>query len=101
MILTDMELVALLQPGARGAKWLDDAETGIGELLELRRHARKLRTAAMLVLLFHSGSPWDVRKSGLWKGITGSDDASTKVLCDHIRAVLDEVPFEETEGVTK
>lgn len=46
--------------------------------------------AIKLVLLFHSGSPWDDAKRAEWLRITGTTEASTKVLCDHLRAVLAE-----------
>lgn len=46
--------------------------------------------AIKLALLFHSSSPWDDDKRAEWLRITGSTEATTKVLCDHLRAVLAE-----------
>ena len=46
--------------------------------------------AIKLALLFHSGSPWDDGKRAEWLRITGTTEATTKVLCDHLRAVLAE-----------
>lgn len=45
--------------------------------------------ALRAVLLFHSASPWEQQQAE-WLRITGSREATTKVLCDHIRAVLAE-----------
>ena len=39
-------------------------------------------------LLFHSSSPWDESKSKRWVELTGVDVATTRNLCDFIRAVL-------------
>ncbi len=44
--------------------------------------------ALRAVLLFYTVGRWSDEKRAEWKRITGSDDASTKVLCDHIRTVL-------------
>lgn len=48
---------------------------------------RAMRDALRAVLLFYSVK-WTEERIAEWKRITGSDDASTKVLCDHIRKVL-------------
>ena len=48
----------------------------------------KVLDALRLVLLFHSGSPWDEAKCVEWFRITGTREASTKVLCDHVRSAL-------------
>lgn len=53
------------------------------------RASGALRSALELPLLFHGGSPWDDAKRARWKAITGSDEATTRVMCDHIRKVLD------------
>jgi len=45
-------------------------------------------TALDLVLRFHAGGPWTETDWFAWKVITGSDEATTKVMCDHIRSVL-------------
>jgi hypothetical protein len=50
--------------------------------------AAEYETALRAVLLFHSGCAWtpDVRSE--WKELTGFDEASTKTLCDTVRAAL-------------
>jgi len=48
----------------------------------------KLRAALELPLMFHASGPWDEDKRRRWKEITGSDEATTKIMCDHIRNVL-------------
>jgi hypothetical protein len=44
--------------------------------------------ALKLVLLFHSGGAWDDAKIAEWLRITGTREATTKVLCDHVRSML-------------
>lgn len=43
--------------------------------------------ALTLPLLFHSGGKPNVV---LWREITGTDEMTTKVMCTHIRRVLEE-----------
>lgn len=47
----------------------------------------RLREALELVLLFYN-STWDEKQRDKWWAITGKDEATTKVMCDHIRAAL-------------
>lgn len=47
-----------------------------------------------LVLLFHSGTFWDAAKAEQWRSITGNAEATTKVLCDHLRKVLKDIEKE-------
>jgi len=49
---------------------------------------RLIQEALELPLLFHSGGVWDDAKRARWKAITGSDDSTTKAMCDHIRKTL-------------
>lgn len=46
--------------------------------------------ALRLVLLFHNAAQWSLEERDEWLRITGTTEASTKVMCDHIRAVLAE-----------
>jgi hypothetical protein len=48
----------------------------------------RLKNALALVLLFHSGQPWSVESGEQWQAITGSNNATTKGMCDHIRVLL-------------
>jgi hypothetical protein len=41
-----------------------------------------------LVLLFHAGGPWDEAKGVEWLRITGTTEATSKVLCDQVRSAL-------------
>jgi hypothetical protein len=43
------------------------------------------------VLLFYSVSPWDEQKKKRWMNLTGKEEATTKVLCDTVRAALVEL----------
>jgi hypothetical protein len=47
-----------------------------------------MRNALRLVLLFHAGGEWDQGRRDEWKRLTGTSEATTKVLCDHIRSAL-------------
>jgi hypothetical protein len=51
-----------------------------------------MAAALKLVLRFHSGRPWTNDDRAKWRELTGSDEATTKVMCDHIRKVI---PSEE------
>lgn len=50
--------------------------------------AAALRAALDLPLLFHSGGPWDDAKRLRWLQITGTDEATTRVMGDTIRTLL-------------
>jgi hypothetical protein len=57
------------------------------------RYIQRLASMAIIdvlraVLMFHDGATWDANRRAEWKRITGSDEATTKVLCDHVRAAL-------------
>ena len=49
---------------------------------------QQLRDALRLPLLFHKGGEWKAEDKELWFDITKSTEATTKVMCDHIRKVL-------------
>ena len=53
----------------------------------LKKYIKELEGALELPILFYSASPWDDAKKFRWKQITGSEEANTKVMCDHIRKV--------------
>jgi hypothetical protein len=55
----------------------------------LLRELRERQFALEATLLFHVSRPWDKEKSSKWFQFTKSYEATTKVLCDHIRKVLD------------
>lgn len=55
----------------------------------LLREFRERQFALEAALLFHGGGLWDKEKSSKWFQLTKSHEATTKVLCDHIRKVLD------------
>lgn len=54
-----------------------------------------LVAALELPLLFHAGGPWSDEKTTRWEEITGKDEATTKVMCDHIRAIVAKAKGEE------
>lgn len=49
--------------------------------------APELLDACRAVLLFHAVE-WDEDKRTEWKAITGESEATTKILCDHIRNAI-------------
>jgi hypothetical protein len=44
--------------------------------------------ALRAVLLFHKAGPWTLAESAEWERLTGTTDATTKNLCDTVRAAL-------------
>lgn len=56
--------------------------------LRIRDERDELAKACRAVHLFHSGSHWtpDVRR--YWTELTGEDEATTRTLCNTVRAVL-------------
>ena len=46
------------------------------------------RQALEAVLLFHSGREWDGDARAKWRELTGSSEATTKVLCDCVRKAM-------------
>ena len=62
-----------------------------GEVLanaNLMAAAPSMEDALKAVLLFHSGGEWDSLRRAEWAALTGSSEATTKVLCDTVRAAL-------------
>lgn len=47
-----------------------------------------LVSALEAVLLFHDGGEWTLEKQLAWSNRTGWKDATTKTLCDTVRAAL-------------
>ena len=45
-------------------------------------------TALRAVLMFHSGAAWDYQSRHDWFNLTQSSEATTKILCDVVRAAL-------------
>lgn len=56
--------------------------------LEIVKRIRRLQIALELTLLFHRGGKWTTADKLTWSDLTGEDDATTQVLCDHIRKAL-------------
>jgi hypothetical protein len=48
----------------------------------------ELERLARAVLLFHRGGPWTEADRYAWRGLTGEDEATTKVLCDLARQTV-------------
>jgi len=44
-----------------------------------------LRNLACAVLLFHRGGPWTDADRQMWLALTGTEEATTKTLCDFAR----------------
>ncbi len=50
--------------------------------------APELYEACKAVLMFHRGGPWEDNDAEEWKRLTGQEDATTKVLCNTVRAAI-------------
>jgi hypothetical protein len=50
-------------------------------------YVRGLEKLASAVLLFHRGGEWTYQDGLAWQVLTGSEDATTKTLCDFARKV--------------
>jgi hypothetical protein len=48
----------------------------------------RLRKLARAVLLFHGAPSWTEKEKREWCELTGSQDATTRILCDLARAAL-------------
>lgn len=47
-----------------------------------------MRNALRLVLMFYQPGQWDQDRRDEWRRLTGTNEATTKVLCDHVRSAL-------------
>jgi hypothetical protein len=52
-----------------------------------KEYVRGLENLASAVLLFHRGGEWTYQDRLAWQVLTGSEDATTKSLCDFARKV--------------
>lgn len=70
-------------------------------LVELSEWNTRLRDALMLPLLFHAGGPVTTEMRDQWKGITGSDEMTTRVMCESIRVLLaaDQIPDDALDAM--
>lgn len=57
-------------------------------LEDLKIQIWRIAGLARAVLLFHRGGPWTAADAATWRGLTGSDEATTRTLCDVARQVL-------------
>lgn len=57
-------------------------------MCSLRKDRERLRIVLRLPLLFY-GAIWDDEKVREWAAITNGREATTKVMCDVIRAAID------------
>ncbi len=70
--------------------WTDATWAGVDDDDMVNAKMRLMGRALDTVLLFHSAGPWDKSRRASWKRLTGADDATTKVLCDLVRAAVGE-----------
>lgn len=84
---------------ARFAAWLREREhlatpglRDTAELLEAQAtEIARLRTALRAVLLFYRPN-WTPERQAEWEALTGQNEASTRTLCDVVRAALGDPP---------
>jgi hypothetical protein len=53
-----------------------------------KEYVRGLENLAQAVLLFHRGGEWTYQDKLAWQVLTGSEEATTKTLCDFARKVI-------------
>lgn len=81
-----MEIAERFNP--RKAPWI---AMKIGEhMAEERERTAALLDALELPLLFYSGGPWIGKERERWEEITGKKTCTTRIMCNHIRAVRGE-----------
>jgi len=51
--------------------------------------------AMKVPVLFHDSGPWEGTKAAEWLRITGTREATTKVLCDHMRMMIRETQMHD------
>lgn len=82
----DIDVLGFGARVASVAAWADPAQTMADAHLIVS--APDLYDAARLTLMFHAAGPWNSERAAEWKRVTGHEDATTKILCDFIRAAL-------------
>jgi hypothetical protein len=58
-----------------------------------------LEAALHAVLLFHGGGYWGPNEAAQWERLTGAKEATTKALCDVVRAALFAEPEPEPDDL--
>jgi hypothetical protein len=61
---------------------------GTGDPHYIGEPSYELVDALKLPLLFHAGGPWTAERRAEWLRITGSLEATSKVMCDHLRSAI-------------
>jgi hypothetical protein len=62
---------------------------------------RELEAALRAVLLFHGASQWTPDVCSDWKELTGTDEATTRTLCDTVRAALGKLEIREPSSARR
>jgi len=81
-----------------------EVQKSVADLKAVEKRLDALQAACKMTLLFHSASPWDASKRIQWNKLRRQiikdcdkeifEDATTKVLCDAVRAALAELERE-------
>jgi hypothetical protein len=71
-----------------GCRIGDRLDLVVGERDAALARVVECEKALELVLMFHGAGPWDPDKSLRWQELSGSPEATTKVLCDAVRQAL-------------
>jgi hypothetical protein len=94
----EFRLLAMLDPASLGHWDLNDEDKeairwALAKIETLRDHARRAQEPATLLdacratLLFH-GVKWTDSERQEWRNITHHEEATTRVLCDTVRAAI-------------
>lgn len=65
-----------------------DLELMRERLAEVERENVALREACEAVLMFYQAVDWGEKSRNRWAALTGSKDATTRVMCDTVRRAL-------------
>ena len=83
-----------------GKAYIDRPRAEVEANARLIAAAPEMKEALGLVLRFHAGGLWTPENAEEWERITGSRDATTKAMCDHIRAVLRKATLPASGGAS-
>jgi hypothetical protein len=68
---------------------LDESMDRLAETaLRVKADRDRLLAVVQLPLMFHSGRPWSELDRRRWQEITGTEEATAKVMCDTIRDAI-------------
>ena len=86
---------------AKAEAWCEATQRHIASRDAALARVGVLERAAQATLLWFSGKTWDEDALGEWIRLTGKPDATSKILCDTVRAALSSPPPHDGEGTCR